>query len=911
MSTPDFTDKAATSIQAAIQLAKDYAHPHVQPVHLALALYNEGGSATQSSRPGTPTTAGASGDSLFKSCLSKAGVDTKKFEDALRAALKKTPQQNPPPDDMSLSSAAAKILKKADSLKEQQHDSFVAVDHLLLALIEDSSIETILKNAGLANTRLLNTAITQSRGNKRIDSKQAEAGYEALAKYCTDLTALAEQGKIDPVIGRDEVVRRVIRCLSRRTKNNCALIGEPGVGKTAVAELLAQRIVDRDIPDSLQGRLLALDMGALMAGAKYRGEYEERIKSVINEIEQAAQSGEVIILFIDEMHLIAKGGGDSGMDAANLIKPALARGLLRVIGATTLNEYRQLEKDAAFERRFQVVQVNEPTVEQCIAILRGIKEKYENHHGVRITDSAVVAAAKMAKRYLTSRRLPDAAIDLIDEAASDCKVTQLTLPPHIDDLQRRKVELQVAIHALEREAKKDPNAKESLESTRKELSSVEEALAPAMAEWEAKRAKGDELNALRRKVDELRAKADTAERRGDLATSSDLRYYAIPGAMERIAALEAEEKRKAESGEDDEGTVGPEQVAKIVSRATGISVGRLQEGEKDKLLKLERNLSKEVAGQKEAVSAVSNAIRLSRSGLADPNKPVSFLFAGPSGTGKTFLCKQLAKQLFDDESAMVRIDASEYSERHAVARLIGAPPGYVGYEQGGVLTEAVRRKPFSVILVDELEKAAREFVQLFLQVLDDGRLTDSTGRVVNFRDCIIIFTSNLGAQYINDSSSEQLDTETKALVQGALNAALPPEFRNRLSASIIFHKLTRADIKSIVDQRIKEVQGRLRANGRRIQIDVDDAAKDYLAERGYDPAMGARPLQRVIQNEVLSPMSVLILRGAIRDQETVKVRYDAASNKIVVLPNHEVEVADDDIEMEDSDIESMEEEPLD
>lgn len=924
-SVPDFTDKAAQSIQTALQLAKDHAHAQVQPAHLALALLTDDSpqSSSASSRPGTPSGKGAAQPaSLFSSVLSKAGVDPSKFDQALRSALRKTPQQTPAPDDITLSGAASKILKTADSLKSQQHDSFVAQDHLLLALADDANIQALLKGAGLANVQLLKTAITSSRGARRIDSKNAEQGFDALNKYCVDLTAQAESGALDPVIGRDETVRRLIRVLSRRTKSNACLIGEPGVGKTAVAEALAQRIADRDVPPSLMGRLLSLDTGALMAGASYKGQYEERVKSVLEELEKLQASGTPVVLFIDEFHLIMAGRGpdSGGMDAANLIKPALARGKLRCIGATTLAEYRQyIEKDAALERRFQLVQVHEPTVEQCIAILRGIKEKYENHHGIRISDTAIVAAARLAKRYLTSRKLPDAAIDLIDEASADARVTRETVPAHIDDLQRRKVELEVALHALEREAKKDPASKESLDATKKELSTLDEQLGPALAEWEAKKAKGDELNAAKRRLDELRAKADAAERRYDLQTAADLKYGAIPDLENRIATLEQEERRRSEREESSENTVGPEQIATIVARWTGIPVTKLQEGERQKLLKLEKLLTKEVVGQPEAVKAVADAIRLSRSGLADPNKPVSFLFAGPSGTGKTLTCKALAKLLFDDDQAMIRIDSSEYSERHAVARLIGAPPGYVGYDQGGVLTEAVRRKPFSVILVDELEKAAKEFVQIWLQVLDDGRITDGQGRTVSFKDTIIIFTSNLGAQFINDATTETLTPETMSLVQASLASALPPEFRNRLSATIIYQKLTRDNIQSIVDQRIREVQARLRANGRRVTIELSPEAKRYIAERGYDPAMGARPLQRVIQNELLSPLSILLLRGAIRDHEVAKVELDAASNRIVVVPNHALEPAadamdgeeDDDLDDMDMDDEQIEAEPLD
>ncbi|PWN21431.1 putative heat shock protein HSP104 [Microstroma glucosiphilum] len=918
MTTPDFTDKAASSINTAVQLAKDYSHPHVVPAHIALALLTESsGPAASSSRPATPSGASAN-DSLFKSVLSKAGVTPSKVEDALRATLRKTPQQNPPPTDLSFNGAAAKVIKKASEIKATQHDNFVAQDHLLLALIQDPTIEALLKTHGLANTQLLVTAINQARGNRRVDTK-TEGEFDALNKYCVDLTALAADGKIDPVIGRDEEIRRIARILSRRTKNNCALIGEPGVGKTAVAEGLAMRIVDRDVPPSLIARLLSLDTGALMAGAKYKGEYEERVKAVLDEIEKSQDAGTGIILFVDEAHLLMSGrGGDSGMDAANLIKPALARGKLRMIAATTTKEYREyIEKDPAFERRFSLVQVAEPTVDQCISILRGIKEKLENHHGATIKDSALVAAARLAKRYLSQRRLPDAAIDLVDEASADVSVTSETVPAQIDALQRRKVELEVAIHALAREAKKDPASKEALEAARKDLSELQETLAPALAQWESKRAKGDELNNAKRRLDELKAKAEAAERRYDLQTAADIRYGAIPDLEHRIAVLEDEERKRHESGEDEgQNVVGAEQIATIVARWTGIPVTKITEGELQKLLKLEKLLRKEVIGQPEAVKAVADAVRLSRSGLSDPGKPISFLFAGPSGTGKTLTAKALAKLLFDDESAMLRIDASEYSEKHSVSRLIGAAPGYVGYESGGQLTEKVRRRPFSVILVDELEKASREFVQIWLQVLDDGRLTDGQGRLVSFKDTVIIFTSNLGAQYINDSSADALTPETISLVNASLAAALPPEFRNRLSASVIFGKLTRNDIKAIVGARIREVQQRLRANGRRITVDVDEEAMAYLAERGYDPAMGARPLARVIQNELLSPLSILLLKGGILDNEVARVTYDSAKMKILVLPNHEVTEMDADMDDEDEyemDMEDqdMKVEPLD
>ncbi|KAK0527171.1 hypothetical protein OC842_004954 [Tilletia horrida] len=883
-----FTEKVQTSLAHAVQLAKDYAHPQVTPTHLALALLTPG--IAQRGE-----VANASQDTLFQSTLSKAGADPAKLDTLLRQALKKIPSQSPVPDDVSLSSASAKVLRQAEGLRKTQHDSFIAQDHLLLALIEESSIATLLTQAGLANPNLLKTALDQARGGRRIDSKNAEAGFDALAKYCVDFTALAAEGKLDPVIGRDDEIRRVIRVLSRRTKNNAVLIGEPGVGKTAVVEGLAQRIVDRDVPASLIGRLFSLDMGALMAGAKYQGEYEERVKSVLNEIEKASEEGTSIILFIDEMHLLVAGQGSSSgsMDAANLLKPMLARGKLRCIGATTFNEYRQhIEKDSALERRFQQVLVKEPSVNDTVAILRGIRDRYEVHHGVRILDSAIVQAAILAKRYLTARRLPDSAIDLVDEACADVRVSRDTVPEDIDQLERKRLQLQVAIHALERE--KDAASKERLAEARKELSQVEDEIAPKKAAYEASKAKGDEVNRLRKRIDELKAKAEDAERKYDVQTAADIRYYALPDLQEKLKAVQAEERKREEASLSGEGpspnAVTPEAIATIVARWTGIPVSRMLETEKQKLLRMEAVLNREIIGQPEAVKAIAQAVRMNRAGLGAQNRPIgSFLMCGPSGVGKTQLCKALAQFLFDDPGAMIRIDASEYSEKHSISRLIGAPPGYVGYDQGGVLTEWVRRRPYSLVLIDEVEKAAREFVTLFLQVLDDGRLSDSQGRVVNFNNTIIVFTSNLGSAYLNADTSEDVSPQTRELVQSAIFAHFPPEFINRCDSIVIFRKLSRADIRSIVDIRIREVQARLNANNKRMKLVLDDGAKEFLGSIGYSPTLGARPLNRAIQNELLSPLSIAILTGQIREGETINITFDGPANRIRVVPNHEPE----------------------
>ncbi|OCH96099.1 hypothetical protein OBBRIDRAFT_787552 [Obba rivulosa] len=902
-SNMNFTDRAQESLAAAIQLAKDYAHAQVHPAHIAFALLNEG-----AAEGGIATGAGSHQQtSLFSSVIQKAGGDTTTVKRALQKLIVRLPTQSPPPDDVTLSGPALKVLREAHNLQKVMHDSYIAQDHIIAALIKDPSLAPVLKEAGLTESAL-KTAIDQLRGNRRVDSKNAEQGFDALQKYAVDLTNLAEEGKLDPVIGRDNEIRRVIRILCRRTKNNPVLIGEPGVGKSAIAEGLAQRMVNRDVPASLFGRLYSLDMGALMAGAKYKGEYEERIKSVLNEVEKAADQDTPIILFIDELHLImaGRGGEGGGMDAANLFKPLLARGKLRCIGATTLAEYRKyIETDAALERRFAQVLVNEPSVPETISILRGLREKYEVHHGVRILDGALIQAATLAHRYLSSRRLPDSAIDLVDEACASVRVTRETAPEEIDKLQRRKLELEVEIHALERE--KDEASKERLEVAHKAIADVDEQLRPLLAQYEAEKARGEEVQNLRRKIDELKAKADEAERRYDLATASDLRYYALPDLQNRLHQLEAkkaEEDAVSGGGTD---TVTPEQIAEIVARWTNIPVTRLMSTEKEKLLKMEKTLAAQVVGQPEAVKAVANAIRLSRSGLRNAQRPIaSFLFAGPSGTGKTLMSKTLATILFDSPDAMIRIDGSEYSEKHSISRLIGAPPGYVGHDAGGQLTEYIRRKPYSIVLIDEIEKASREFVTLFLQVLDDGRLTDGQGRVVDFRNTVIIMTSNLGAAYLNDMGDGPVKPEVREMVMGAIRSHFPPEFVNRIDDIVIFRTLSRKNVFKIVDLRIKEVQDRIAE--RKMVLDLDEEAKQYLASIGYSPIYGARPLNRAIQSELLNPLSVMILSDRIRDGETVRVRFDGPHNRLVIVPNHEAsgEAMDVDAEdLDDIDIEEM------
>jgi ATP-dependent Clp protease ATP-binding subunit ClpA len=767
-----------------------------------------------------------------------------------------------------------------------------------------------LKEANIPNPKSIDSAIQQIRGTKRVDSKTAdsEEENENLKRFTIDMTAMAREGKIDPVIGREEEIRRVIRILSRRTKNNPVLIGEPGVGKTTVVEGLAQRIVNADVPTNLAAcKLLSLDVGSLVAGSKYRGEFEERMKGVLKEIEAAH---EMIVLFVDEIHLLMGAGssGEGGMDAANLLKPMLARGQLHCIGATTLAEYRKyIEKDAAFERRFQQVLVKEPTIPETISILRGLKEKYEVHHGVTILDAAIVSAANLAARYLTARRLPDSAVDLIDEAAAAVRVTRESQPEALDNMERRLRQLQIEIHALERET--DPASRDRLEAAKLEAANVQEELEPLKEHYESEKKRSNEIQEARIKLDQLKVKRDEAERTGDLQTASDLTYYAIPDVTKRIEQLEvartqADAENRARRGSIGDAiapdAVGPDQINEIVARQTGIPIQRLRASEKEKLLMMEKHLSKIVIGQKEAVTSVSNAIRLQRSGLSNPNQPPSFLFCGPSGTGKTLLTKALAAFLFDDEKAMIRMDMSEYQERHSLSRMIGAPPGYVGHDAGGQLTEALRRRPFSILLFDEVEKAAKEVLTVLLQLMDDGRITDGQGRVIDARNCIVVMTSNLGADALNRAPigrDGKVDPATREQVMNALRNWFLPEFLNRISSIIIFNRLTRREIRKIVDVRIQEIQKRMQMNDRNVTIECTNEVKDYLGAAGYSPVYGARPLSRLIEKEILNRLAVLILRGQIKDGEVARVVLE--DGRIVVLPNHTDDTSDVEFDEDD------------
>ncbi|KAJ4304049.1 Heat shock protein hsp98 [Collariella sp. IMI 366227] len=897
----EFTDRGKKALEDAMALAEQYAHSQLLPVHLAVALLDplpDQSKDLQNAPPGTTS-------SLFRQVIERAHGDPQLFDRALKKTLVRLPSQDPPPENVSMSPSFNSVLRKALDLQKVQKDTYIAPSR------KTPSIQTALKEANIPKPKLIQDAVVAIRGTKRVDSRNAdtEQENENLAKFTIDMTAMAREGKIDPVIGREEEIRRVIRILSRRTKNNPVLIGEPGVGKTTVVEGLAQRIVNADVPDNLAAcKLLSLDVGALVAGSKYRGEFEERMKGVLKEIQE---SKDMIVLFVDEIHLLMGAGssGEGGMDAANLLKPMLARGQLHCIGATTLGEYRKyIEKDAAFERRFQQVLVKEPSIPETVSILRGLKEKYEVHHGVNIADAAIVAAANLAARYLTTRRLPDSAVDLIDEAAAAVRVARESQPEVIDSLERRLRQLKIEIHALSRE--KDDASKARLAQAKQDAENVEEELRPLREKYERERQRGKDIQEAKLKLENLRVKAEDASRMGDHSRAADLQYYAIPEQEQAIRRLE-KEKAAADAalnanGPDAGGSmvtdvVGPDQINEIVARWTGIPVTRLKTSEKEKLLHMERALSKIVVGQKEAVQSVSNAIRLQRSGLSNPNQPPSFLFCGPSGTGKTLLTKALAEFLFDDPKAMLRFDMSEYQERHSLSRMIGAPPGYVGHDAGGQLTEALRRKPFSILLFDEVEKAAKEVLTVLLQLMDDGRITDGQGRVVDARNCIVVMTSNLGAEYLArpNGTDGKIDPTTKELVMNALRNYFLPEFLNRISSIVIFNRLTRREIRKIVDLRIGEIQKRLTDNDRNVTIRVSDAAKDKLGAAGYSPAYGARPLQRLLEREVLNRMAILILRGNIRDGEVANV--DLVDGKVTVLPNHPDSEGDDEDMMVDED----------
>ena len=854
----NLTTMSRDAVTAATRHALAHGNPSVEPSHLLHALFT------------IP-------DNTVSPLVAGLGIDPQQVDAVATAAMRSLPSSTGASiAQPQLSGAFARVIADAQNRAEAMGDSFVATEHLLISLTAvPSDVQNGLAGLGLKPDSLA-AAFNEGRGDRRVTSEESEGGESALAKYSVDLTERARAGKLDPVIGRDQEIRRVVQVLARRTKNNPVLIGEPGVGKTAVVEGLAQRVVAGDVPDSLKGRrVVSLDLSSMVAGAKYRGEFEERLKAVLNEIKEAEGQ---IITFIDELHTVVGAGasGEGAMDAGNMLKPMLARGELRMIGATTLDEYREhIEKDPALERRFQQVFVGEPSVEDTIAILRGLRERYEAHHKVRITDGALVAAASLSHRCITARQLPDKAIDLIDEAASRLRMEIDSSPEEIDTLRREVDRMKMEIFAVEKED--DPASQQRLTRLRADMADKEETLRGLESRWEAEKAGLNKVGEFKTRIDELRTAADKYQREGDFGRASEILYGQIPGLEKEMeAAAKAEEETPRMVSEE----VGTSDIAEVVSSWTGIPVGRMMQGEQEKLLHMEERLHERLIGQDRAVKTVSDAVRRSRAGISDPNRPTgSFLFLGPTGVGKTELAKSLAEFLFDDETALVRIDMSEYMEKHSVSRLVGAPPGYIGYEEGGQLTEAVRRRPYSVILLDEVEKAHSDVFNILLQVLDDGRLTDGQGRTVDFRNTIVVLTSNLGSQFLSDASLD--DHAKREAVMGAVRQAFRPEFLNRLDDVVMFDPLSMADLGRIVETNLAKLNSRLAE--RRITIAVTDAGKDWLAMAGFDPIYGARPLRRLMQTTIDDQLARKVLSGQVQEGDTATFDINEAGDGLVIL----------------------------